>query len=432
MNLKSKLSGAFAALVLLTGLQSILAVGPFAHAFAQQDEVGEVTFQIGQASIERAGKGVPATRGAKVQVGDVLKTAEGGHLHIRFVDGALVSLRPASHLQVQAYQFNAERPADSTVKFTLVVGSVRAISGKAAESAKERFRLNTPFVAIGVRGTDFVTRVDANRVAAVVNQGAIVFAPLDAICRADALGPCAGDRARLITADMRALVEFANNQLAPIVRPLDAAAGKELIVPVSPEETSNTLKRSRNELDAQSKSVDKIEAQVVPAASVPLVWGRWTNMAVYGDIEIKHFLEAIKDRKGTIGTENFSLFRYESSPLRFATNAGVHSFRLEQSAANFIPVNSQVALPASVLRGSLTVDFGARTFGSYLDLLSSTGVRGNLLGIGSVDERGIFLMDAADARVRGAVGRNADSAGLTFERTVQDAGKFHGVTIWGK
>jgi hypothetical protein len=59
-------------------------------------------------------------------------------------------------------------------------------------------------------------------------------------------------------------------------------------------------------------------------------------------------------------------------------------------------------------------------------------VRGNLLGIGSVDERGIFLMDAADARVRGAVGRNADSAGLTFERTVQDAGKFHGVTIWGK
>lgn len=432
MNQKSKFRGLLAALALVISLEILSGIGLGSRAFAQQGEVGEVTFQIGQASIERAGKGVPVIRGAKIQVGDVLKTAEGGHLHIRFVDGALVSLRPASHLQVEAYQFNSDRPADSTVKFTLVAGSVRAISGKAAESAKERFRLNTPFVAIGVRGTDFVTRVDSNRVAAVVNQGAIVFAPLDSLCRADALGPCAGDRAKLITADMRALVEFANNQLAPIVRPLDAAGSKELIVPVAPEETSNTLKRSRNELDAQSKSVDQIETKVVPAASVPLVWGRWTNMAVYGNVEVQHYLDAIKDRKATIGTENFSLFRYESSPLRFDTNAGVHNFRLEQSAANFVPANSQVALPASVLRGTLTVDFGARTFGSYLDLLSSTGVRSNLLSIGSVDERGVFLMDAADARVRGAVGRNADSAGLTFERTVQDAGKFHGVTLWGK
>lgn len=401
------------------------------YAHAQSAEVGEVTFHIGQASIERSGQGLAVAKGQKVQVGDVLKTTDSGHIHVRFVDGALVSIRPASQLQVDAYQFNADKPADSTVKFTLVSGSVRAISGKAAESAKERFRLNTPFVAIGVRGTDFVTRVEANRVAAVVNQGAIVFAPLDAVCRADALGPCGGDRAKLITADMRALVEFANNQLAPIVRPLDAVNSKEL-APVAPEETSNTLKRSRNELDAQSKSVSRYETQLVPAAATPLVWGRWTNMAVYGNVEVQHYLDALKDRKATIGTENFSLFRYEPTPLTFDTNAGAHNFVLEKSSANFVPLNSQVAIPASVLRGTLTVDFGARTFGSYLDLLSSNGQRGSLLGIGRVDERGIFYMDAPDARVRGAVGKNAESAGLIFERSVQNAGTFNGVTLWGK
>lgn len=410
----------------------ILALAWGVPARAEAAPVGEVTFQIGQASLERAGQATPVARGAKVQVGDVLKTAEGGHLHVRFVDGALVSLRPASHLRIEVYEFNAAKPADSAVKFSLVAGSVRAISGKAAEAAKERFRLNTPFVAIGVRGTDFVTRVDANRVAAVVNQGAIVFAPIDSACSADTLGPCGGERAKLITSDMRALVEFARNQPAPIVRPLGAVAPKELIVPVAPEETSSTLKRSRNELDAQSTSANQIESKVVPASATPLLWGRWTNMALYGNAEVVHYLDAIKEHKATIGTENFSLFRYESSPLRFDTNAGVHSFRLDKSSANFIPANSQVALPASVVRGTLSVDFGARTFGSYLDLLASTGQRSNLLGIGSLDERGVFYMDAPDARVRGAVGRNADTAGLAFERSVEGVGKFHGVTLWGK
>lgn len=394
--------------------------------------IGEITFQIGLATIERAGQVSPTARGIALQVGDVLKTSESGHLHVRFVDGALASLRPASHLKIEAYEFSADKPEESTVKFSLVAGSLRAISGKAAEAAKERFRLNTPFVAIGVRGTDFVTRVDSNRVAALVNQGSIVFTPFDSSCSADGLGPCGGARAKLVTSDMRALVEFARNQQAPILRSLDAITPKELILPVAPEEASGTLKRSQNELDAQSTAVNQIESRIVPASATPLVWGRWTNMALFGNAEVLHYLDAIKEHSATIGTENFSLFRYESSPLRFDTGAGVHTFRLEKSSANFVPVNSQVALPASVLRGTLSVDFGSGTFGSYLDLQSGTGQRSNLLGIGSINERGIFQMDAPDARVRGAVGRNADTAGLTFERSVEGAGKFHGVTVWGK
>lgn len=42
------------------------------------------------------------------------------------------------------------------VRFKLETGVARAISGTAAESAKDRFRLNTPLVAIGVRGTDLL------------------------------------------------------------------------------------------------------------------------------------------------------------------------------------------------------------------------------------------------------------------------------------
>ena len=46
-------------------------------------------------------------------------------------------------------------PSDSQVKLNLIEGTARAVSGEAAKAAKERFRLNTPIAAIGVRGTDY-------------------------------------------------------------------------------------------------------------------------------------------------------------------------------------------------------------------------------------------------------------------------------------
>ena len=73
MNQKSKFRGVLAALALVIGLETLSGIGLGSRALAQQGEVGEVTFQIGQASIERAGKGVPVIRGAKIQVAMYLK-----------------------------------------------------------------------------------------------------------------------------------------------------------------------------------------------------------------------------------------------------------------------------------------------------------------------------------------------------------------------
>jgi len=406
------------------------------HVLAQNlgqspPEVGEVTLQIGRASLERESAVKSIALGAKIRVGDVLKTAESGHVHIRFLDGALISLRPASTLKVEAYRFSPSSPADSVVRFTLVTGSVRAISGQAADAAKERFRLNTPLVAIGVRGTDFVTRVQDNVVAALVNQGAIVFAPLDASCRADALGPCAGDRAKLLTAEMSALVEFASNQMSPIFKPLEALKGKDVMPPSLPEESSSTLKRSQNGADAAAGSV--VQAlPTSPSASVPLAWGRWTAMALFGNLEVSPVAEAAKDRKPLIGTTNFGLFRFEASPVSFSQESGSHTFRLQSSAANFVAVSTQALMSAGISEGSLSIDFRNRSFGTRLELESASGLRSTLLGLGHVDSQGMFLMNAPDARVLGAVSAGAKGAGYTFERTVQGQGTFHGVTLWGK
>ncbi|NBQ79270.1 MAG: hypothetical protein EBT99_11650 [Betaproteobacteria bacterium] len=143
---------------------------------ASAQPVGEVLFAVGSASVQGS-SGSSLQRGSFVSVGDVLETGAGSHVHIRFVDGALLSVRPNSRLAIDQYQFDAERPQASQVKFQLREGTARSITGKAGESAKERFRLNTPVAAVGVRGTDFVTATSALRTSVVVNTGAVVCWP---------------------------------------------------------------------------------------------------------------------------------------------------------------------------------------------------------------------------------------------------------------
>ena len=89
-------------------------------------------------------------------------------------------------------------------------------------------------------------------------------------------------------------------------------------------------------------------------------------------------------------------------------------------------------MSAGISDASLTIDFRNKSFGTRLDLESVSGVRSTLLGFGNVDSQGLFLMNAPDARVLGAVSAGAKGAAFTFERAVQGQGTFHGVTLWGK
>ena len=159
----------------------------FAHA-ATQKSAGTVTFTIGKAYLNNELVHV----GSEIKQGDTLETLSNGHVHIRFVDDALVSVRPSSKLSIEHYEYNTDSPSDSVIKFNLNEGIIRSISGKGAKSARDKFRLNTPIAAIGVRGTDFVVKASSKLVQAVVNEGAIAVAPFSSSCDASAFGPCSG------------------------------------------------------------------------------------------------------------------------------------------------------------------------------------------------------------------------------------------------
>ncbi len=99
------------ALQLLCALS--LALGALAGAAHAQSgaQVGEVSLVLGEATRHAAdGEVSNLARGMTISVSDRIETRSNGHVHIRFVDNALVSVRPNSRLTIDRYEYDSGRP----------------------------------------------------------------------------------------------------------------------------------------------------------------------------------------------------------------------------------------------------------------------------------------------------------------------------------
>ena len=351
-----------------------------------------------------------------LQVGDRLLTSLNGHIHVRFVDGAMVSLRPTSTLNIKEYRFDAQTPSNSEVRFELEQGVVRAISGQAAESAKDKFRLNTPLAAIGVKGTDFVVEASGSRVNAIVNQGAIVLAPFDAQCLASALGPCSTQFAKELTAALKGMALTYNMSLpSPQLLPMGQLKGSELLnmalpmgaisqsgqsgptanpsnfqfVQFNPENgansgnaanagnsgnsangsNSNSMTANRvqqNQVDGQAYStVNQILNKTVSDTS--LVWGRWGAANPQDNLTLA-FKDAMQNRAVTVGDGYLFLFRQENNVANLlSAQQGNVNFTLQNSYAYFQDLGNNLNA-AKVNSGTLGVNFSTLDVKTTLNL----------------------------------------------------------------
>lgn len=126
---------------------------------ATATEVGQIKVAKGAAVIQRGVDKIPAVPGMKIFAGDVISTGVDGAIGITFVDNSLISTGPNSVFAIDQYIF------DSTThvgKFegTLKKGTLAAISGKMVKQVPESMRIRTPSSIMGVRGTEFLVKVD--------------------------------------------------------------------------------------------------------------------------------------------------------------------------------------------------------------------------------------------------------------------------------
>jgi hypothetical protein len=406
--------------------------------------VGEVSLAIGTSRITGERGSETVVRGMPVMAGDRIETDRGGHVHLRFVDGAYVSVRPGSRLTIESYVYDPAKPQDNAVRFRLEAGVARAISGKIAQTARERFRLNTPIAAIGVRGTDFVVLAEPNRVRATVHSGAIVLAPIGEGCQVGALGPCSTGAARTLSADMgQVMVEFSAQQATPRIVPINGVSSPDKLSPPTPQEprASSNGTRVASETATEVLAAKTVNEQVlrtpvpVPTAAAPplppaaLIWGRWSATPLPADMLTIPAGEAGAGRNITVGNDYYGLFRPASDLTSLVSNLGRVDFSLRDAQVHLFRGSSVEA--GQVLGGSLAIDFASRQFATGLSLNHPDTGPTNLQASGAVGENGIFLNQNGNGRVAGAVTLDGKEAGYFFERAVP-GGLFMGVTRWGR
>jgi hypothetical protein len=429
----------------LAALVILLPVFSSARAWAAAPaSVGEVSLAIGVSRVIRANSNHTVQRGMQVMPGDRIETDRGGHVHLRFVDGAYVSVRPGSRLTVESYEYDAANPQQGAVRFRLESGVARAISGKIAENARERFRLNTPIAAIGVRGTDFVVLAEADRVRVAVNSGAIVLAPLGEGCQASALGPCSTAAARTLSADMgRVMLEFQPQQGTPRVVPVNGIPSPDRLNPPAPQEP----RASAGENDPASETkTEVLAAQAVagrgpstvrpvtpapapvPLAPATMVWGRWATQPLPGDTLSQPLAAAAAGKSVTVGNDYYGLFRPEPSLLQLVSHMGKVDFTLRDAQVHLL--RGGAAELGKVDNGWLAIDFSARQFATGLSVSHPQAGSANVQASGFVQFNGIFTSRQPDTWVAGAISGDAKEAGYFFEKQVP-FGTFMGITRWG-
>lgn len=90
-----------------------------------------------------------------VEQGDTLVAEKNTYARIRFADNSEVTLKPNTILRIDAFAYDAGKPEGDNASLTLVKGGVRVTTGLLGKRNGEKFALNTPSAAIGIRGSTF-------------------------------------------------------------------------------------------------------------------------------------------------------------------------------------------------------------------------------------------------------------------------------------
>ena len=143
----------------------LLIAGPLSSA--AQASVGRVLFKYGNVTVDSVNARL-LRQGATVDEGDVIVTGPKGYVQLLLDDGTKIAIRPNSSFEIEALEMPATATAPAvgagiTLKasFKLQKGGFRTLTGRIAQQDPSVYQVTTPAAIIGVRGTNYSTRLCA-------------------------------------------------------------------------------------------------------------------------------------------------------------------------------------------------------------------------------------------------------------------------------
>ena len=139
----------------LSVFAGILIVSLLAGLPVQAQQVaGQIERQKGTASRSAAAGTINLVQGARVYVGDEIRTGSGARLQIRFDDKSMLTLGENAHITIDEFVYAPS--GDSSQALAIAQGVFRFASGQISKLAPRSVFFETPVAVIGIRGTVFL------------------------------------------------------------------------------------------------------------------------------------------------------------------------------------------------------------------------------------------------------------------------------------
>lgn len=432
---------------------------------ARTDRAGEVVFVAGSVSrTGGAGSSVLVEKGQSLREGDRIQTQVDGYVYVRMADGGLLVVRPSSELHVDRWQFDPLNPQLSEIRYTLIGGVARYVSGRGSQAAKDRFRFNTPIAAIGVRGTDFTVLTEALFTRVTVRTGGVVVSRLGDGCRADALGPCeGGDATELFASAREKMIQLRQGDLRPELVDVNAAPSPDRVRP--PANAEPTASRRPSPLNESAPLIDSRAERVVGVYVAPPQHGPEpassgssnTAGSIGGPVSVVPLVppsldlvgarrDGLTDASASPGPKNdlltgrslitvnsFFALAGNLQNIGVLPGAGSADFKLASHQGVVFDKLSNIAIDSIASNGSLRIDFANRSFVTGFDVKAG-GMAARIEGHGSVGGDGVLLSKPllSPTLIQGVVGAAASEAAYLYQTPLSRQYQAAGVASWGK
>lgn len=134
-------------------------------SYAAAEVSGKIGYMSGGLVAQRA-DGSVKVMGPKSEVseGDLLLTSKDSYAQVVMNDGTKMTLRPNSNLKIESYKFKTDAPQADAAVFRLLKGGFRTVTGLIGKRGnKDAYQLRAAAATIGIRGTDFTSRLCATK-----------------------------------------------------------------------------------------------------------------------------------------------------------------------------------------------------------------------------------------------------------------------------
>jgi len=405
----------------LTALMLTCILGAAQAAFAGSGVIGHIQFTMGDVLVYAAGgdQAHQAQTNHPLHAGDRLVTGPSSRAMLKMSDQGLISIHPDSSITLRSYRHDPAHPEANDIQLHLDKGSVRSITGQAGQANKDSYRLTTPLIAIGIRGTDYIAYTNEDISRAALISGAIAVHPLRDECQqAPALCP----NAVLLDESVNALmVEYDQRiqtmQFVPILpeiqaqrtQPADTIArdiSPAINEKLSPDPAQMLAKLRENDVATPSMSAPAPAAFTLASANTPQNDG--ARELVLSDLQ-----------QGRIWLDKAAA---SPLPAQGSASLALRDIQLTDSTG---------LLPAQATQASLNLDFDARSFDTRLTFTSAALPSGaSLHSSGYLRGDGRFFSRSGDDVV-GLTAAEGQAAAYIFNLYKQGI-PVTGMTSWQK